>query len=96
MKAPVSGGEGMRKRGRRLSAPGVLLAGACLVAVGFPWGGGLWAAEGVPGSPTGVRPLLIGSEVPSVDVLRPDGSPLDLREEAAKQPTVLIFYRGGW
>ncbi len=86
----------MRQRGRRLFRSGVLLAGACLVVVGFPRGGSLWAAEGVPGSPTGVRPLLIGSEVPSVDVLRPDGSPLDLREEAGKKPTVLIFYRGGW
>jgi len=86
----------MRKRGLRLSAPGVALVGACLAAGGFPRGGDLHAAEVVPGSPTSVRPLLVGSEVPSVDVLRPDGSSLDLREEAGKKPTVLIFYRGGW
>ncbi len=86
----------MRKRGQRLSGPGALLAGACLVVVGLPWGEGLSAAEAVPGSPTDVRPLLVGSEVPSVDVLRPDGSSLDLREEAGKKPSVVIFYRGGW
>ena len=86
----------MRKRGLRLSGPGVALVGACLVAGGLPSAGDIHAAEAVPGSPTSVRPLLVGGEVPSVDVLRPDGSSLDLQEEAGKQPTVVIFYRGGW
>lgn len=43
-----------------------------------------------------VQPLLIGSEVPAVTLADLDGKPIELRELVALQPTVLIFYRGGW
>ncbi len=47
-------------------------------------------------SATEIRPLLIGSEVPAVTLRDLDGKPVELRKLVALQPTVLIFYRGGW
>jgi len=43
-----------------------------------------------------IRPLLNGSQVPAVTLHDPDGKAVELRELVALQPTVLIFYRGGW
>ncbi|HUP25133.1 MAG TPA: hypothetical protein VNB06_19610 [Thermoanaerobaculia bacterium] len=48
------------------------------------------------GSPTEIRPLLIGSEVPSAEVRSVDGQAADLREIVLGKPTLLLFYRGGW
>lgn len=47
-------------------------------------------------SPTEVRPLLIGSEVPSVEVLALDGTSVDLKSVVGDKKAVVIFYRGGW
>lgn len=47
-------------------------------------------------SPTEIRPLLLGSEVPSVAVRDVDGKDADLRAVVAGKPTLLVFYRGGW
>lgn len=41
-------------------------------------------------------PLGPGGPVPDVTLETADGDAFDLRSEVAKQPTVLIFYRGGW
>ena len=43
-----------------------------------------------------VRPPLIGTEIPDVDVRNVDGDTVSLRSLASQKPTVLIFYRGGW
>jgi len=40
--------------------------------------------------------LQAGYFIPAVTLRALDGSPVDLRQAVAKQPTVLIFYRGGW
>lgn len=45
---------------------------------------------------TEVRPLLPGAAVPDVAFTKLDGSKLSLSAAIASQPTVLIFYRGGW
>jgi peroxiredoxin len=50
----------------------------------------------VPQSAEQFKPLLIGQPVPQVILLSPDGTSVDLRKAAAKKPTVIIFYRGGW
>jgi peroxiredoxin len=42
------------------------------------------------------RWLDVGATVPAVTVLTTDGTAVDLREATIRQPTVLIFYRGGW
>jgi peroxiredoxin len=42
------------------------------------------------------KPLPVGSGVPDVKFLTIDGKEFDLKKEALKKPSVLIFYRGGW
>ncbi len=43
-----------------------------------------------------ICPLLPGMEVPEVELVTTDGEPFALKSEIASQPTILIFYRGGW
>ena len=50
----------------------------------------------VASSAAEARPLSVGSVIPPVSLLTADNQPFALREAVAKQPTVLIFYRGGW
>ena len=65
--------------------------------------GALFAASGadasepyIADSPEGIRPLLIGAEIPDVTLATADYQPVVLRETLAGQPTILIYYRGGW
>lgn len=48
------------------------------------------------GSPAEVHPLLLGSEVPSVEVLTLEGAAVDLKSIVGERKAVVIFYRGGW
>lgn len=66
-----------------------ILAWALVAATGV-------AVAEVPVAPDAVSPLLIGASVPDVTVRDAAGSELSLAEAAGKQPTILIFYRGGW
>ncbi len=59
-------------------------------------GAGAARAAEVASGPERVHPLPIGSEVPELSLPEAGGDPFDLRSAVAKQPTVLIFYRGGW
>jgi peroxiredoxin len=44
-----------------------------------------------------IRPLLAGSSIPDDSVVRSAaGEPYSLNQAVRRQPTVLIFYRGGW
>lgn len=47
-------------------------------------------------SPEQIRPLLIGDTIPHVTLVTPENERVVLRELLAKQPTILIYYRGGW
>ncbi len=67
-----------------------LLAGAALVCASPA------LAADVPTSAEDVRPLLVGSAVPEVELPAADGGTVDLLAAAKAQPTILIFYRGGW
>ena len=57
---------------------------------------GLATAQTVPDAPEEVSPILINSQIPDVSVLNIEGERVALRELASQQPTMLIFYRGGW
>jgi hypothetical protein len=46
--------------------------------------------------PEQIRPLMIGAHIPDVTLVTPDHQPVVLRDALAKQPTILIYYRGGW
>jgi peroxiredoxin len=43
-----------------------------------------------------IRPLGVGAGVPRLTLRDAQGRPVDLNAAIAKQPTVLVFYRGGW
>ncbi len=50
----------------------------------------------VPASPHDVCPVLTGTTMPVVTLRTADGEPFDLNNAIRKQPSVLVFYRGGW
>lgn len=44
-----------------------------------------------------VRPLPVGASMPAGSIVRTaEGKSFDLNAAVARQPTILIFYRGGW
>lgn len=53
-------------------------------------------AEAVPSSADDTEALGVGDTIPDVTLRTLHGEPLDLRQAVADQPTVLVFYRGGW
>lgn len=57
---------------------------------------GFAAAAEPAAAQTDVRPLLIGAEVPQLVLRTAEGGEFDLNGAIAEQPTILIFYRGGW
>lgn len=63
------------------------LAAASFVASGF-------AAPA--DSPDTINPLTVGTPAPAAAVRTPGGEPAELAAALAGQPTVLVFYRGGW
>ena len=69
------------------------LAGAALVCATASTAG---ASDVAPVSAEDVRPLLVGSAVPNVQLPTADGDVVNLLTEAQAKPTILIFYRGGW
>ncbi len=54
------------------------------------------SAQALPDSPTKVNPILINSTIPDVSLKNIEGEDVKLRELAAQQPTMIVFYRGGW
>ena len=82
--------------------PGWLATGAlagilavCALPLGLVSGGTASAAE-VPSHASEVCSIPIGSSVPAVTVRDLDGNETDLHSLVTEQPTILIFYRGGW
>lgn len=49
-----------------------------------------------PAKPEDVSPLLIGENIPAIHMPDATGNDFDLNSAIARQPTLLIFYRGGW
>jgi peroxiredoxin len=50
----------------------------------------------VPSSPQDVCPVLTGTPIPAATLRTTEGDAFDLSEAVKQQPSVLIFYRGGW
>ena len=53
-------------------------------------------SEAVPLSPLNVCPLLTGMAIPQVTVRTVNNEAFDLNSAVRQQPSVLVFYRGGW
>jgi peroxiredoxin len=43
-----------------------------------------------------VNPLLVSSEIPDVELKNIDNETVRLKELVSQQPSILVFYRGGW
>ena len=61
----------------------------------------LWAADEPPSSNVAasaneIDPLMSGDSIPETTVRTVQGDELALADVVSAQPTVLIFYRGGW
>ena len=50
----------------------------------------------VADSPQTIRPLLIGASLPDLTLADVRGNAVDLNVVLAKQPSIIMFYRGGW
>ncbi|MCU0448762.1 MAG: AhpC/TSA family protein [Bernardetiaceae bacterium] len=50
----------------------------------------------VPAKPEDISPLLVGEKIPEVSLGQLDGGKVSLPQLVKRQPTVLVFYRGGW
>ena len=68
---------------------------ACFLFILILFSGSAFA-QNVPDAPEKVAPILINSTIPDVSLKNIQGEDLALRELAAEQPSILIFYRGGW
>lgn len=56
----------------------------------------LLAEDSAPNSPEQIRPILVGTQAPDVQLATQEGKTVSLSAFWAKKPSVLIFYRGGW
>lgn len=54
------------------------------------------AAKPVPDSAELIQPVKVGETVPDVTLTNADGMTFKLMKLVKHQPTILIFYRGGW
>ncbi|HEX9746726.1 MAG TPA: peroxiredoxin-like family protein [bacterium] len=52
--------------------------------------------DNVPDSAMGISPILIGSEIPDIDLVSADGETVNLNELTTSQLTIILFYRGSW
>jgi hypothetical protein len=74
----------------------LILAGALLAAMFTAAVGQNEESTTVPTAPEEICPLLIGAEIPDVTLVTAGYESVVLREALATQPTILIYYRGGW
>lgn len=56
----------------------------------------LMAAPAIAPSPVQVTPLLNGLTIPAVTLTDADNNAVELTTLVQQQPSVLVFYRGGW
>ncbi len=50
----------------------------------------------LPQAPGAVHPALIGTAVPNTPLVDDSGAATTLAAAVSGEPTVLVFYRGGW
>jgi len=49
-------------------------------------------STGIPEKPEDISPLLIGENIPEINLSDATGKNFDLNSAIARQPTILIFY----
>lgn len=73
-----------------------LIIGAALAVSAIIGMNEVKAQNSYPQKAEDISPLLIGEKIPSVKLVDATGSSFDLNKVVTMQPTILIFYRGGW
>lgn len=53
-------------------------------------------AEEIPTKPEEIRPIMVGQSLPPITLTGADNKPFNLNKAIKQQPTLLVFYRGGW
>ena len=71
-----------------------LWIGAVLALAGAA--AGQEVAAPLPASPKDICPLLVGEEVPAIELQTAEGQSFDLAAALVARPAILVFYRGGW
>jgi peroxiredoxin len=51
---------------------------------------------GVPLMPEDISPLLVGEQIPVLQLVNSSDENFDLNKSVSETPTILVFYRGGW
>lgn len=69
---------------------------SCLSVHAFSCNTDTTGKEHFPMNATEISPLLIGEKIPVVRIPTANGDVYDLNNHVMQQPTILIFYRGGW
>jgi peroxiredoxin len=72
------------------------LASLLLISVFISTGAKAQTSIDIPSKPEDISPLLIGENIPVIKLVDAMGKDFDLNSAIARQPTILIFYRGGW
>jgi peroxiredoxin len=55
-----------------------------------------FAQTELPKTATDISPLLIGEQIPNLNLKSLEGKDVDLLDTFSKKRTILVFYRGGW
>jgi len=50
----------------------------------------------IPQSAEATQPLKVGQKIPDIKLVNADGLEVSLAQLVKQQPTIIIFYRGGW
>jgi peroxiredoxin len=72
------------------------IASIALLLTCISFGGLALERTDIAAAAADVTPLLVGQSAPDTSLLTVDGAPVSLQALTMEQPTVLIFYRGGW
>ncbi|RMH69201.1 MAG: AhpC/TSA family protein [Gemmatimonadetes bacterium] len=72
-----------------MSRPVFILFFLCIIST-------VAVAADVPASAEDICPIKMGAELPQITLTTIEGESFDLKAAVSKQPTILIYYRGGW
>jgi peroxiredoxin len=50
----------------------------------------------IPENSQAIRPLLVNATIPQLTLIDTEGRSFNVNAAVHEQPTILLFYRGGW
>jgi len=73
-----------------------VLVAVGLFAMAVTAGAGDGTTSRVPDRAEDIRPVLVGTTMPAIQLADMNGNPVNLNALVGRKPTVLVYYRGGW